>query len=120
MITTRAPDGANKSNSLNAHLPGVSELVLSIFPGPMIWVGSVAVAHPSSAPRQLVEQLPHVVVLHGGVDGDELGIGVVVAAPRFRVAPAQLALSHQVAEAGPKCPTLGTDLQQNVNEDKGV
>ena len=107
--------GEKKSNSLNAHLPGVSELVLSIFPGPMIWVGSVAVAHPSSAPRQLVEQLPHVVVLHGRVDGHELGVGVVVAAPGLGIAPAQFSLSDKVAEAGPKLPTLWTDLQKISN-----
>ena len=81
----------------------------------MIWVGSVAVAHPSSAPRQLVEQLPHVVVLHGRVDGHELGVGVVVAAPRLGIAPAQFSLSDKVAEAGPKLPTLWTDLQKISN-----
>ena len=91
----------------------------------MVRVAGVAVSHPTPSPGHLVEQLPHVVVLHGGVDGDELGVGVVVAAPRLRVAPAQLALPHQVAEAGPKCPTLWADLQQMVNhvigdvQDKG-
>ena len=91
----------------------------------MVRVAGVTVSHPTPSPGQLVEQLPHVVVLHGGVDGDELGVGVVVAAPRLRVAPAQLTLAHQIAEAGPESPTLWADLQQTINhvneddEDKG-
>ena len=91
----------------------------------MVRVASVAEPHPTPSPGHLVEQLPHVVVLHGGVDGDELGVGVVVAAPGLRVAPAKLPLSHQVAEPGPKSPTLWADLQQTINhvneddEDKG-
>ena len=52
------------------------------------------------------------VVLHGGVDGDQLGVGVVVAAPRLRVPPTELTLPHQVAEASPKLPTVWTDLSK--------
>ena len=52
------------------------------------------------------------VVLHGGVDGDQLGVGVVVAAPRLRVPPTQFTLAHQVAEASPKLPTVWADLSK--------
>ena len=78
----------------------------------MVRVGGITVPHPPPAPRQLVEQLPHVVVLHGGVDGDQLGVGVVVAAPRLRVPPTQLTLAHQVAEASPQLPTVWADLSK--------
>ena len=78
----------------------------------MVGAASVAVPHPTPSPGQLVEQLPHVVVLHGGVDGDQLGVGVVVAAPRLRVPPTQFTLAHQVAEASPKLPTVWADLSK--------
>ena len=81
----------------------------------MVRVASIAVPHPTPSPGHLVEQLPHVVVLHGRVDGHKLGVGVVVAAPGLGIAPAQFSLSDKVAEAGPKLPTLWTDLQKISN-----
>ena len=85
---------------------------MPVLPLPVVRVGGITVPHPPPAPGQLVEQLPHVVVLHGGVDGDQLGVGVVVAAPRLRVPPTELTLAHQVAEARPKLPTVWTDLSK--------